>query len=165
MKRLVLAAAAFVLAALVLPAALLAKGASEARITGPGLGDGITLAGEGAPDGGKLMRLAESAGFFPAAFVTTPNPMLSTRPKGTLGPRYRITYVMPGPNGQVSKLRQALYPYATPRPVSYMKPGQAFFGTEKTVGGWFIAKPKLKRQLVALGLPRTAAAARAAANS
>ena len=155
MKRVVLAAATSALAALLVPATSLAKGASEATITGPGLGDGITLAGENSPDGGTLMRLAESAGFFPAVFVTTPNPMLSKRPNGSLGPRYRITYTMPGPNGDVSKLRQDLYPYATPRPVSYVKPGQPFFGSEKTVGGWFVANATLKQQLVAVGLPNT----------
>jgi hypothetical protein len=155
MKRLVPAALVFAFAALVVPTASLAKGASEATITGPGLGDGITLAGENSPDGGTLMRLAESAGFFPAVFPTTPNPMLSKRPNGSLGPRYRITYTMPGPNGDVSKLRQDLYPYATPQPVSYVKPGQTFFDGQKTVGGWFVANVALKEKLVAVGLPRT----------
>ena len=47
MKRLVsVVAAVAVLAALVATSAL-AKGASEAMITGPGLGGGISLAGEG----------------------------------------------------------------------------------------------------------------------
>ena len=93
----------------------LAKGASEARITGPGLGNGITLPGEGQVGGGQLAQLAEAAGFFPSVFVTDPNPMLSTRPQGALGPRYTITYVMPGPSG-VDELRQDLYPYAQPSP-------------------------------------------------
>ena len=155
MKRFALAAAAFTLAALLVPTASPAKGASEATITGPGLEDGITLAGEGAPDGGTLMRLAESAGFFPSVFVTTPNPMLTKRPKGTLGPKYRITYTMPGPNNDVSKIRQDLYPYASPAPVSYVKPGQTFFDGQKTVGGWFVANLRLKQQLVAVGLPKS----------
>jgi hypothetical protein len=155
MKRLALAAAASALAALLVPTASLAKGASEATITGPGLGDGIELAGEGAPDGGTLMSLAESAGFFPSVFRTTPNPMLSKRPNGTLGPKYRITYTMPGPSSDVSKLTQDLYPYATPRPVSYTKPGQVYFGDQKTVGGWFVANASLKQQLVAAGLPES----------
>lgn len=153
MKRLVLALAASALAAVLVPAASLAKGASEATITGPGLGDGITLAGENSPNGGALMELAESAGFFPAVFATTPNPMLTKRPKGSLGPRYTITYTMPGPNSDVSRIRQDLYPYATPAPVSYVKPGQPFFETEKTFGGWFVSNAFLKQQLVAVGLP------------
>jgi len=42
------------IAVLLMPAGALAKGASEATITGPGLGDGITLAGEG-QGGDQLM--------------------------------------------------------------------------------------------------------------
>jgi hypothetical protein len=34
-----------------------------------------------------------------------------------------------------------------------MKPGQRFFGTERTRGGWFQATPQLKATLVAAGLP------------
>ena len=61
-----------------------------------GLGDGITLAGESI-GGEQLMRLADAAGFFPALFGTSPNPMRTARPAGALGPRYTITYQLPGP--------------------------------------------------------------------
>ena len=154
MKRLVMFSAAVALAAVVVATSALAKGASRAKITGPALGKGITLAGEGRVGGGQLMQLAEAAGFFPAVFVTDPNPMLSTRPHGALGPRYTITYAMPGPSG-VDELRQDLYPYAKPSPVTYVKPGQRFFGTERTMGGWYVASATLKDDLVAAGLPET----------
>lgn len=140
---------------LLAPTAALAKGASEATITGPGLGDGIRLAGEGDPGGGALMQIAEDSGFFPAVFLTTPNPMLSERPDGELGRRYTIVYVMPGPSGVVDEIRQDVYPYATPSVVSYTKPGQSYFGTERTVGGWYAAGPTLKDDLVAVGLRAT----------
>jgi hypothetical protein len=140
---------------LLAPTAALAKGASKATITGPGLGDGIRLAGEGDPGGGALMQIAEDSGFFPAVFLTTPNPMLSERPDGELGPRYTIVYVMPGPSG-VDEIRQDVYPYATPSVVSYTKPDQPYFGTERTVGGWYVAGPTLKDDLVAVGLRATA---------
>ena len=153
MKHLVLACLAVVLVAALVPAAALAKGASEATITGPGLEDPITLAGEGQVGGEQLMQLAEEAGFFPAVFATTPDPMLDRRPAGTLGPRYSITYVMPGPDTTPAELTQDLYPFATPSPVSYMKPGQQYFGTERTRGGWFVASNTLKSDLVAAGLP------------
>lgn len=153
MKRLVLfSAAVALLAAALVTSPALAKGASEATITGPGLGSGITLPGEGQVGGVQLMQLAETAGFFPAVFVTSPNPMLSTRPKAELGPRYTITYTMPGPSGE-DELRQDLYPYAMPSPVTHVEPGQRFFGTEKTVGGWYVASTTLKDDLVAAGLP------------
>jgi len=152
MRRITFLLLALAVAALLGSSAALAKGASEATITGPGLGDGITLAGEGQSGGDRLVRLAEHAGFFPAVFVTTPNSMLSRRPTGNLGPRYTIEYTMPGPNGVVNRLRQDLYPYASPLPVTFMEPGQAYFGTEKAVGGWFVASHVLKDELVAVGL-------------
>lgn len=157
MKRLgvVPFAIALLLAALV-PAAALAKGASEAEITGPGLEHPISLSGEGQPGGEQLMQIAEAAGFFAATFGQVPDPMLDRKPSGNLGPRYRITYVMPGPNNELDDIRQDLYPYASPAPVSYTPPGQPFFGTERTRGGWYVAAtPFLKDALVAAGLPRT----------
>lgn len=154
MKRLVLFSAAVALLAALVTTSAFAKGASEAKIAGPGVGSGITLAGEGQVGGEQLMQLAEAAGFFPAVFVTSPNPMLTVRPQGKLGPRYTITYTMPGPSG-VDELRQDLYPYAEPSPVAYMEPGQRFFGTEETVGGWYVASTTLKDDLVAVGLPKT----------
>jgi len=40
--------------------------------------------------------------------------------------------------------------------VSYTKPGQRFWTTERTRGGWFVAPTSLKDALVAAGLPRSA---------
>jgi hypothetical protein len=143
--------------ALVAPAAALAKGASEATIEGPGL-DGVVIRGDG-EDGGAstLGRLAELAGFFPAVFGQTPNPMI---PGGVsdLGPRYVVRYVMPGPSGE-SILRQDLYPYAKPFPVSYTPPGQPFWDGQRTLGGWYQSTPELKRALAEVGLPARAPSA------
>ena len=154
MKRLVLVPFVIALLAVFVPIAALAKGASEAEIVGPGLDGPISLAGEGQPGGEQLMQLAETAGFFPAVFVSSPDPMLDERPAGDLGPKYTITYVMPGPNNEVDQLVQDVYPYAQPDPVTYTAPGQPFFGTERTRGGWFVATSLLKDQLVAAGLPQ-----------
>jgi hypothetical protein len=154
MRRLVLASAAIALFAALVATPALAKGATQAKITGPGLGSGVTLMGEGQSAGEQLMQLAEAAGFFPAVFATSPDPMLSVRPPGELGPRYTIIYTMPGPTG-VDELRQELYPYAQPSPVAYMEPEQRFFGTGTTVGGWYVASTTLKDDLVAVGLPET----------
>ncbi len=156
MKKGILVPFVIALLAVLVPTAALAKGASEASITGPGLSDPISLAGEGQPDGEQLMQLAETAGFFPAVFVRSPDPMLDERPAGDLGPKYTITYVMPGPGGDVDRLVQDVYPYAQPEPVTYTAPGQPFFGTEKTRGGWFVATLQLKDQLVEAGLTRNA---------
>jgi hypothetical protein len=157
MKRVLLA---FTIAALVLPAAALAKGPSAASVDGPGAGGGgISFGGNGGtPGGDALGALAEQSGLYPAVFAQEPDPMLSTRPKGDLGPKYTITWTVPGPNNEIWKLHQDVYPYATPAPVTYMEPGQAVYA-DKTRGGWFQADAALKQTLVDAGLPSSAAAA------
>ena len=123
MKRLFLLLA---VAALALPSAAFAKGPDEAKITGPGLAKAITITGT-EQAGSRLMSFAEAAGFFPAAFGQEPNPMLPGRPKGDLGPRYRIDYNVPGGESGSFSLSQDLYPYAQPYAVTYMKDGQEIF--------------------------------------
>ena len=159
MKRVLLVLA---VAALALPTAALAKGPDEATITGPGLDKAITITG---PEeaGSPLMSFAEAAGFFPAAFGQEPNPMLPDRPKGKLGPKYRIDYNVPGGDGMSFSITQDLYPYAQPYAVTYMKDGQEIFDMT-TTGGWW-TDSALRDQLVALGLPKTAATAEAASSS
>ena len=152
LRRTLLLALAILLAA---PTAALAKGASEATITGPGLGDGITLAGEGQQGGEELMQIADSAGFFMTVFGSYPSSLADTRPKGDLGPRYTIEYTMPGPSNELDVIVQDVYPYAKPSPVTHMAAGQPYFTTERTVGGWFVASTLLKDQLVSAGLPET----------
>ena len=154
MKRALLILA---LAALALPATALGKGPSEAVINGPGSGGGgITLTGCCANDTPTMM-LAERAGFFPAVFTQTPDPMLDARPTGDLGPKYTITYTVPGPSNETWTIEQHLYPYAASGPVTYMKPGQKIFEVPGgTRGGWFQATPQLKETLVAAGLPSAA---------
>ena len=154
MKRLVILA---VVGAVTLAAAsaALGKGATQATIEGPGLKKGgLVLRSDSGGDpssGSRLGQLADAAGFFPAVFDQAPDPMLRERPKGTLGPRYRVEYVMPGPNGTTSTIRQDLYPYAKPYALSYTKPGQPFFDRgQGTHGGWFQTTSAVR---TVLGLP------------
>ena len=151
------------LAALALPAAALGKGPSGAVINGPGGGDdgsgGITFGG--GPNSG-LFGLSEQTGLFPAVFARQPDPMLKRRPEGDLGPKYVITWTVPGPNNETWKLRQDLYPYAESGPVTYMAPGQEVFEIPGgTHGGWYQAGSRLKQVLVAAGLPASASPASA----
>lgn len=156
MKKQLIALLTTTFAVALVPGLALAKGASEAVIIGPGLDQPIAMAGEGQVGGEELMRLAESAGFFQVVFGQTPDVTLAEQPEGALGPRYTITYTMPGPNNELDRLSQDLYPYATPNPVTYMAPGQPFFTTEQTRGGWYVATSQLKDDLVAAGLPESA---------
>jgi len=159
MKRLLFL---FAIAALALPAAALAKGPSEAAITGPGLAKAITIVGAEV-EGSPLMSFAEQAGFFPAAFGQQPDPMLPGKPKGALGPKYRIEYKVPGGNNETFQISQDVYPYASPSAVTYMPSGQRIFDST-TQGGWF-ESPQLKDTLIAAGLPKTAVAAKAQSSS
>jgi hypothetical protein len=147
---------ALAITALALPASAFGKGPSAATVDGSGAGGGITFGSNGGPpDGGPLGTLAQQAGLYPAVFAQQPDPMLDRRPKGDLGPRYTITWTVPGPNNETWKLRQDVYPYASPAPVTYMEPGQKVYASE-TRGGWFQATSELKRTLVDAGLPSTA---------
>jgi hypothetical protein len=142
-------------AALTVTATALAKGATQATIKGPGLKKGgLVLRSDNGGDpssGSRLGQLATAAGFFPAVFNQAPDPMLRERPKGTFGPKYTAEYVMPGPNGTTSTIRQDLYPYAKPYALSYTKPGQPFFDRgQGTHGGWFQTTSAVR---TVLGLP------------
>jgi hypothetical protein len=141
----------FVLAAaLAVPAAAAAKGPESASIEGPGGSIAVSGDGEGGA-GTPLGNLVENGGFFPAVFARSPDPMLARRPSGDLGPRYTVTYVVPGPGGD-SRIEQDVYPYAQPTAVTYMRPGQRFWGGEQTHGGWYVATGDLT---TSVGLPET----------
>lgn len=141
-------------AALVLPAAAAAKGASKASLRGPTVNGTLVIPGDGDSGGTPLGDLTSHSGYFSGVFGQDPlHPMLASAPKGPLGPAYRVTYVVPGPNGSASKVRQTLYPYAAGGAVSYMRPGQYVWEGQTTVGGWYRGGPALKSDLVALGLP------------
>jgi hypothetical protein len=153
MRRYVIAAA---LVALVLPAAAVAKGPVSASISGPALERSLTIRGDGEGPGTALGTLADASGFFAQMFGQSPDPTLAARPGGTLGPRYRVVYVVPGPNDIQSRVVQYVYPYAKPVALTYMKPGQRFWDSESAHGGWYRASTGLKKMLVRAGLPAKA---------
>src|SRR5262249_43227717 len=105
--------------------------------------------GKGTP----LGSLVQLGGFFPQMFAEVPDPTIRARPTADLGPRYRVVYRVPGPNGN-STIIQNVYPYAK-TPVTYMRSGQRFWGSERTQGGWYVSGPGLKATLVGIGLPKS----------
>jgi hypothetical protein len=142
-----------IVAAFALPPAALAKGPDYALLSGPGISGSIRIDGEGeAGTGTPLGALVTYGGFPSQVFGHHPaDPTTRARPQGTLGPRYHLVYSVPTPAGRRS-IDADLYPYATPRPLTYMKPGQPFFEVH-TYGGWYVANPGLQRTLVDVGLP------------
>jgi hypothetical protein len=154
MRRALLLAAVAAITALAATAPAAAKGPSSASLTGPGLDHALPVTGNG--EGGPntpLGSLVQFGGFFPQMFAEVPDPTTRTQPTGDLGPRYRVSYRVPGPNG-ISTVVQDVYPYAK-TPVTYMSSGQRFWGGNHTHGGWFLADARLKEALVAAGLRET----------
>jgi hypothetical protein len=143
----------------------LAKGPSQASISGPGLTRAIVVSGGGEPgQQGTLAVLAGQTGLFTALFgpgvsvpVQMPAPLRTPPPTDSLGPRYTVIYTVPGvtpqPGEQSGRIRQDLYPGATGGPVIYTPPGQDGFGQPLQVTGWLRGRPALIRTLDQLGVP------------
>ena len=150
-------------AAMTLATPALAKGPSQARITGPGLGRAVVVSGNGEPgEQGRLASLAEESGLFTVMFgagVSGPVPaqLHSPPPRASLGPRYALVYTVPGvtprPGQEFGRVRQDLYPHAAGGPVIYTPPGQQGFGGPLAVTGWLRGGPQLTRTLAQLGVP------------
>ncbi len=150
MRRYLLAAA---LVALVIPVVAAAKGPVSASVMGPRLEVPLMIRGDGEGPGTALGTLAMKSGFFAQMFGQTPDPTLASRPAGSLGPRYKVVYVVPGPNDIRSRVVQFVYPYAKPVALTYMRAGQPVWEGQTTYGGWFRATTGLKQMLVRAGLP------------
>jgi hypothetical protein len=160
MRRLLVLATAGTLAALAATGTASAKGPSAASLTGPGLDHAVRIAGYGeGGTGTPLGALVQYGGFFPQVFGGSPDPATRTRPPGDLGPRYRVVYRVPGGQPRASVIVQDVYPYAKPRPVTYMRAGQRFWGSMHTKGGWVVSEAGMKAALVKAGLPTAPPAA------
>ena len=139
--------ALIVIVVLALPATALAKGPSRASIAGPGLTTIRISGAEGSAT--PFWSLVRAAGWFEA--VWGPSHLPKTPSHGDLGPRYTITWTVPSS----SRLRQAVFPYAEPYPITYMPSGQKIWGTPVR-GGWFVGGVKLSKALARVGVPAEA---------
>lgn len=150
------AVVAFVVAIFAAPSAF-AKGPSQGVITGPGLAQPITLREPGsATIGADLANVVMQSGFFVGMWGgTDAHGRLADRPAGSLGPRYTITYTMALPDRPSSDIVQYVFPYAEPRPITYMPPNQEYWGNAQTRGAWFAGNVGFRETLVRLGLPAT----------
>jgi hypothetical protein len=153
-----------VIAAVATPA--FAKGATQASITGPGLARPVTVSaqGEALPgQGDTLSRLAEQTGLFTVLFgpgsgmPDEPSPLRTPPAAASLGPKYTVTYTVPGvtpePGQANGQIRQYLYPRAAGGPVIYTPPGQQGFGQPLQATGWLRSTPQLTATLTRLGVP------------
>jgi hypothetical protein len=138
------------------PSTASAKGADKATIKGPGLAAPLSFGSRGGgrfEGGGKLGRLMEETGVFPAMYESYPYTMRSEAPKAEMGAAFTIVWHMPD-GGKGTYVRQLLYPYAEGGPFTYMAPGQPIEGGDAgTFGGWYSAPTSLVSMLKAEGLP------------
>jgi hypothetical protein len=159
-----LAAGMGIAAALALAAPALAKGPSQARITGPGLARAVVVSGNGEPgEPDRLASLAEQTGLFTVMFGAgadvsgAPARLHTPPPQASLGPRYLVVYTVPGvtprPGQQFGQVRQDIYPRAAGGPVIYTPRGQHGFEASLTVTGWLRGSPRLARTLALVGVP------------
>jgi hypothetical protein len=130
-----------------------AKGPTAVRITGLASGT-ITIDGEpgsGEPNsGGDLARLAEAAGLWANTFEPT-RALGDDRPAGTLGPRLRLSWVVPGPTGE-DIVVQDVHPWADGGAVTHTPAEQDYVGMT-TFGGWYVGGAALHDALVDAGVP------------
>lgn len=153
-----------VAAAVATPA--LAKGATQASITGPGLARPVTVSAQGEALPGQsdtLSGLAEQTGLFTVLFgpgsgtPDGPSPLRTPPAAASLGPKYTLTYTVPGvtpkPGQPAGQIRQYLYPRAARGPMIYTLPGQQGFGQPLQATGWLRGTPQLTAILTRLGVP------------
>ena len=175
-------------AAIAVPVALatpaLAKGTTQASIAGPGLPRPVTVsaaAGNEALPGqaDALSRLADQTGLFTVLFGPgiddasgtpgQPSRLRTPPAAATLGPKYTITYTVPGitpaPGQASDQIRQYLYLRAAGGPLIYTPPGQQGFGQPLQATGWLRGTPQLTATLTRLGVPAGASLPSAASSA
>jgi hypothetical protein len=138
-----------------------AKGAWTATLSGPGLDAPVVI---GSKAGRDVNRVANLSGMYSTLFETQPDLTLDDEPEGDLGPRFEIAYDFRAPDIEGSVVRQDVYPYARPYPVTYVEPGQRVFDQAESYGGWYEAGPRLLRFLQTEGLPDLETATSAASD-
>ncbi len=157
-----LAAGAAIAVTVALATPALAKGTTQASITGPGLARPEALPEQG----DALSSLADQTGLFTVLFGPNigdvympdkPSRLRTPPATATLGPKYTVTYTVPGitpaPGQASDQIRQYLYPRAAGGPVIYTLPGQQGFGQPLQATGWLRGTPQLTATLTRLGIP------------
>jgi hypothetical protein len=130
----------------------LAKGASGASISGPGLEGPVELSGMGElGQGTNFSKFVEQSGFFDLVYVMEgPSKITEKAPEKPDGRVYEVVWQMGD-----AQIRSQIYPDTEGGPLVYLGPGQAVPGEAvmTTNGGWFQASPALRKTLEELGVP------------
>jgi hypothetical protein len=165
-----LAAGAAIAVTVALATPALAKGTTQASITGPGLARPVTVSvaagSEALPgQGDALSSLADQTGLFTVLFgpnigdVRMPDsrPGCARRqrrpPSGQVHRHLHGARHHPRTRPGGDQIRQYLYPRAAGGPVIYTLPGQQGFGQPLQATGWLRGTPQLTATLTRLGIP------------
>jgi hypothetical protein len=137
-------------------AGAVAKGPDQAVVSGPGIDQQIVVRNPGAPTiGPDLAALIESSGIMNQLWCATCGDLSAKQPTGNLGPMYLVQYRVPSLIGGPTRwVEQRVYPFAHPRPLTFVPPGQRFWH-QRTVGDWYEGSSRLRTALVDIGVPRS----------
>jgi hypothetical protein len=140
-------------------AAAVAKGPDQAVVSGPGLDHPVVVRPPGSPTVvPDISSLIQSSGILNQLWCTTCRDLSPKQTAADLGPMYLVRYRVPSLIGGPTRwVEQHVYPFAHPRPLTFVAPGQRFWD-RRTVGGWYQAGPLLRTTLVDIGLPRSSTA-------
>ncbi|MBG0831094.1 hypothetical protein HS041_25365 [Planomonospora sp. ID67723] len=143
MRRLTVAL--LIIASFLITPPALAKGVDYAVLTGPGVRP-VEIKPSTAAADRRLHALRVETAVNEAMLKELPDVFGAKRPRGKLGPRYRLAWHVPG--NPDTWIVQYVYPYAKPRPVVHT-PKQR----QVAHPGWYRAPSSLKGTLAKLGLP------------
>jgi hypothetical protein len=102
-----------------------------------------------------MSSLIQSSGILNQLWCGTCGHLSNKQPTARLGPMYLVRYRVPSLIGGPTRwVEQHAYPFAHPRPVTFVAPGQPFWH-QRTAGGWYEAGPLLRTTLVHIGVPST----------
>jgi len=154
--RLLAAVAVTALVVVLGSAAAEAKGPSTATIEGPGIAAPIEVnRADSRMIGADLAMLVKDSKILSGLWCPRCDDRLRQPPTDRLGPRYTVTYTMAlegDLQASTDTVVQYVYPFAVPHPVVYIPAHQPFWNTD-TVGGWFVARPRLRTLLTVSACP------------
>jgi hypothetical protein len=129
----------------------LAKGVDRVAISGPGLPRPIEVTPVDERTSATFSLLKFYAAIDNVLIPELPGDLAAAPPAGDLGPKYMLTWYLPGGGPNDNTVVQDLYPYATAAPVLYTPPQANVVRT-----GWHFSADPLRDVLISVGLPPSA---------
>jgi hypothetical protein len=126
---------------------------TEVTIDGDALAAPIHLdIDDASPPSDPFYRIVEGSGFYEATVGDMPIAGAAA-PTDALGPSLVLTYAVDEHGQGSGTLRQVVYPHAQGGPLTYTEPGQRFFDSLVSSGGWYRASGTFVNALEDVGVP------------